>query len=174
MSEKQTEPFWSETLRKGLQVVRSKGSHLFDDRGRKCIDFLTGWNVGNLGWGNRDIKAAISRFKGPEYVYPYYLYGPWTELAKLLAELTPGKLKKSFRATGDTEAVEIALQVAMVYTKRRKFISISCRIASRSNHRLITRRRTGWRSSISASLSPTKSSCRRYAGSARSTEPCSS
>ena len=38
--------------------------------------------------------------------------------------VAPGKLKKSFRATGGTEAVEIALQVAMVYTRRRKFISI--------------------------------------------------
>ena len=52
------------------------------------------------------------------------MYKPWAELAELLADLTPGKLKKSFRATGGTEAVEIALQVAMAYTKRRKFISL--------------------------------------------------
>lgn len=110
--------------REDLQVVRSEGSYLFDERGRRYIDFITGWNVGNFGWGSREIKDAIRRSESPEYVYPYYLYKPWTELARLLADMTPGKLKKSFRATGGTEAVETALQVALAYTKRRKFISI--------------------------------------------------
>jgi acetylornithine/succinyldiaminopimelate/putrescine aminotransferase len=107
-----------------LQIVRSEGSFLFDARGRKYIDFITGWNVGNFGWGSREIKAAIRRSKSPDYIYPYYLYRPWAELGELLAGLTPGKLRQSFRATGGTEAVEIALQVAMSYTKRHKFISI--------------------------------------------------
>ncbi|MBV9959399.1 MAG: aminotransferase class III-fold pyridoxal phosphate-dependent enzyme, partial [Acidobacteria bacterium] len=107
-----------------LQVVRSEGSYLFDERGRKYIDFLSGWNVGNLGWGGKEIKAAIRRSTSPEYVYPYYLYQPWVELAELLAGLTPGKLRKSFRATGGTEAVELALQVAMIYTRRKGFVSV--------------------------------------------------
>jgi 4-aminobutyrate aminotransferase-like enzyme len=64
-----------------LQVVRSEGSYLVDERGRKYIEFLTGWNVGNVGWGHREIETAIKRFKGPEYVYPCYLYKPWIELA---------------------------------------------------------------------------------------------
>ena len=42
-----------------LQVVRSEGSFLFDARGRKYIDFLTGWNVGNFGWGSREIEVSI-------------------------------------------------------------------------------------------------------------------
>ena len=46
-----------------LQVVRSEGSYLFDERGRKYIDFLTGWNVGNFGWGSRAIKPAIKGFQ---------------------------------------------------------------------------------------------------------------
>ena len=107
------------------QVARSEDSYLFDERGRRYIDFLTGWNVGNFGWGNREIKAAIRRFSGPEYVYPHYRYKPWTELARLLAGMAPGKLRQSFRATGGTEAVELALQIAAVYTKRHKFVSIA-------------------------------------------------
>jgi acetylornithine/succinyldiaminopimelate/putrescine aminotransferase len=107
-----------------LQITRSEGSFLFDEKGRKYIDFIMGWNVGNFGWGDRGIKNSIRRSQSPEYIYPYYLYKPWAELAELLADLTPGKLKKSFRATGGTEAVEVALQVAMAYTGRRKFISV--------------------------------------------------
>lgn len=107
-----------------LEIVKSEGNFLFDSKGKKYIDFLMGWCVGNIGWGNKEIKKRISRYKGPDYVRPEYLYKSWAELAALLAKITPGKLQKSFRATGGTEAVEIALQVAMSHTKRHKFISI--------------------------------------------------
>ena len=107
-----------------LDIIKSDGNFLYDSKGRKYIDFLMGWCVGNVGWGNKKIKAVIKEFNGPDYVNPGYLYKPWVELAELLAKITPGKLTKSFRATGGTEAIEIALQAAMSHTKRHKFISI--------------------------------------------------
>ena len=107
-----------------LEIVKSDGNFLFDSKDKKYIDFLMGWCVGNIGWNNKEIKKKISQYKGPDYVNPAYLYKPWAELAELLAKITPGKLQKSFRATGGTEAVEIALQAAMSHTKRHKFISI--------------------------------------------------
>jgi adenosylmethionine-8-amino-7-oxononanoate aminotransferase len=109
---------------KNLQVARTEGSYLFDTRGKKYIDFLAGWCVGNFGWGREEMRGAIRRWNGPDYVYPYYSYRPWVELAELLARITPGKLQKVYRATGGSEAVDIALQVAMVYTGRRKFVSL--------------------------------------------------
>lgn len=107
-----------------VEVVRSHGSYVVGPRGRKYIDFTAGWCVGNLGWGNEAIRDAVAAFDGPEYVAPSYLYRPWAELAELLADLAPGKLTKSFRATGGTEAVEIALNAAMSHTQRTKFVSI--------------------------------------------------
>jgi acetylornithine/succinyldiaminopimelate/putrescine aminotransferase len=107
-----------------LQIVKSDGSYLYDNKGKKYIDFLMGWCVGNIGWGSKDVYRELKKFSGPEYVNPHYLYKPWAELAELLAKITPGNLKKSFRATGGTEAVEIALQAAMSHTKRSKFVSI--------------------------------------------------
>ncbi|MDD3102217.1 MAG: aspartate aminotransferase family protein [Patescibacteria group bacterium] len=107
-----------------IEIVKSDGNFLFDSKGKKYIDFLMGWCVGNVGWGNEEIKKKIKKYNGPDYVNPNYLYKSWAELAELLAKITPGKLKKSFRATGGTEAVEIALQAAMSHTKRHKFISI--------------------------------------------------
>ena len=107
-----------------VDVARWEGSFLFDSRGRKYIDFLMGWCVGNIGWGNKEIKKSIRRYKGPDYVFSTYRYKPWAELAALLASIAPGKLRRSFRATGGTEAVEIALQAAMSHTKRHKFVSI--------------------------------------------------
>lgn len=109
---------------RNMEVVCSEGNYIYDARGHKYIDFFMGWCVGNVGWGVKEILKKIKRFNGPDYVSPGYLYKPWTELAELLAKITPGKLMNSFRATGGTEAVEIALQAAMAHTKRYKFISI--------------------------------------------------
>lgn len=106
-----------------VEVARTKGAFVYDSRGRRYIDFLSGWCVGNFGWDNPAITKPPAR-RRPDYVYPEYLYRPWVELAQLLAEITPGKLEKTFRATGGSEAVEIALQLAMASTGRRKFVSI--------------------------------------------------
>jgi acetylornithine/succinyldiaminopimelate/putrescine aminotransferase len=106
-----------------LQIVRADAMHLIDARGRKFIDFSSGWCVGNLGWGHAEIRRAIRNFRGPAYVTPSYLYAPWAELAELLASIAPGKLTKCFRATGGSEAVDFALQAAMLHTGRGKFLS---------------------------------------------------
>ena len=106
-----------------VEVVRTEGCYVYDARGRRYIDFLSGWCVGNFGWSNSEITKRPRR-RRPDYVYPEYLYRPWVELARLLAEITPGKLEKTFRATGGSEAVDIALQIAMASTGRRKFVSV--------------------------------------------------
>ncbi len=109
---------------KEIVISRTEGSHVYDDHGKKYIDFMVGWCVGNIGWGQTEVRRAIRQFRGPDYVTPSYMYKPWTELAELLAQITPGRLQKTFFATGGTEAVETALQAAMSYTGRHHFISI--------------------------------------------------
>ena len=105
-------------------VGDSADSYLTDARGRKYIDFMMGWCVGNLGWGNTTIRAAARKFDGPDYVHPDHVYRPWVELAEMLARITPGKLAVSYRTTGVPESVEGALQIAMAYTGRGAFVSI--------------------------------------------------
>ena len=107
-----------------LQVTRADGSFIYNSRGEKYIDFLGGAGVGNLGWEKEPIESEIRQEDRPSYVYPHFYYKPWAELAKLLATITPGKLIKSFRTTGGSEAVEAAMQMAMLYTGRKKFLSI--------------------------------------------------
>lgn len=109
---------------KEIEVKRTYGTHILDQDDKPYIDFSSGYCVGNFGWNLEDVRNAIKNFSGPTYVSPNLSYKPWVELADLLAEITPGNLMKSFRATGGTEAVEIALQAAMEYTGRNKFIGI--------------------------------------------------
>lgn len=107
-----------------IEVTGTDGNYLYSSDGKKYIDFVMGWCVGNIGWSNKKIIEKICKFKGPHYVTPDMLYKPWADLAEKLVSLTPKKLTKCFRATGGTEAVEIAMQAAMSHTKRTKFISI--------------------------------------------------
>ena len=107
-----------------LQLASTNGSIVTDSRGKKYIDFVMGWCVGNFGWRPPAIAKAIERFKGPDYIYPGYTYAPWTELARLLASLAPRSLTTCFRATGGSEAVDLALQAAMVHTGRRGLLSL--------------------------------------------------
>src|SRR4051794_29929820 len=110
-----------EEAAKGVQFVRSEGGFVFDQHGKKYVDFTAGWCVGNLGWGNKEIRAAIRDFDGPTYVHPDYFYRGWAELAEGLADIAPGKLAKCYRATGGSEAVEIAMGVGRAATRPRGF-----------------------------------------------------
>ena len=107
-----------------LQITRSSGSYVFDERGRRYVDFMTGWCVGNFGWGHPPLERVATSFRGPDYVYPGYAYEPWGELARLLVSVAPRGLARCARATGGSEAVDIALQAAMIHTGRRRFLSL--------------------------------------------------
>lgn len=107
-----------------IEVIRSEGNTLIARSGKHYIDFMMGWCVGNLGWGNKEITQTMKDYAGPDYVAPAYQYKPWVELAELLTEIAPGKMKKCLRTTGGTESVDQALQAAITYTKRHKFVSI--------------------------------------------------
>lgn len=107
-----------------LQMTASNGSIITDARGRQYVDFVMGWCVGNFGWRPAVIAKAVERFKGPDYVYPGFSYAPWEELARLLVSLAPRPLATCFRATGGSEAVDLALQAAMVHTGRRALLSL--------------------------------------------------
>ena len=106
-----------------IEITKAQGSYIWSNK-KRYIDFWMGWNVGNIGWNNKYVLNKLKKFKGPNYVTPKFVYKRWIDLAKLLAKITPGKLTTSFRATGGTEAVEVAMQAAIRHTKRTKFISL--------------------------------------------------
>jgi 4-aminobutyrate aminotransferase-like enzyme len=80
---------------------------------------------GESGLGKKKkYDQKINLQKIPDYIAPGYHYQGWVDLAELLASIAPGELQKSVRATGGTEAVEAAMQIAMLYTGRTKFLSV--------------------------------------------------
>lgn len=108
-----------------IQVARVEGDWVIDAHGKYYLDFTMGWSVGNLGWANPQLRRAFETFHGPDYVSPNFAYQPWEELAGLLVSLAPPDLERCFRTTGGSEAVDLALQAAMIHTGRGKFVALA-------------------------------------------------
>ncbi len=107
-----------------LDVANSKNSYIITKGGKKYLDFLMGWCVGNAGWNKKAITDSIKNFNGPTYASPTYNYDGWERLGEKLVSLA-GIDATCFRATGGTEAVEIALKISKAYNKRKKFIAFN-------------------------------------------------
>jgi 4-aminobutyrate aminotransferase len=103
---------------------RCEGSFLTDVEGRRYLDFH-GNNVHQIGFGNPRVKAAILEaleelpFCTRRYTNRYAI-----DLARKLAEISPGNLNKCLFAPGGAEAVSIALKLARMATGRFKTISM--------------------------------------------------
>lgn len=107
-----------------FKVSRSEGSYIWDEKGRRLIDFTSGWNVTNLGWNNQEVNTAvIDQLRKDAYVSGWNSIDIQEEYAEALVKSLPKTLDTVCRATGGTEANEEALKIAWAATKRKKIIS---------------------------------------------------
>lgn len=109
-----------------VEFSSGEGCFLFDKKGKKYIDFLAGWCVGNAGWGRREIIAALDRAaKRGIYVPPLFKMEEWEIFARKLVSVAPNKkLKKVFRCTSGSEAVEFAIKCARAATGKPYLVTI--------------------------------------------------
>ena len=107
------------------QFVRGEMQYLFDDKGNKYLDMYAGVSVINCGHCNPFItEKIIAQIKNLQHVCNIYLTENFVNLAERLAEVTPGKLQKSFFCSTGTEANEGALLLASIYKKNSEFIAL--------------------------------------------------
>jgi len=108
-----------------LNVLKGcQGASLTDLQGREFLDFH-GNNVHQVGFGHpRIIEAIIRQMKELSFCTRRYTNIPAINLAKKLAELAPGNLKRVLFAPGGTTAIGMALKLARAATGRFKTISM--------------------------------------------------
>jgi 4-aminobutyrate aminotransferase-like enzyme len=111
---------------RNIKIAKGDGCYVYDDKGKKYVDFIAGWCVGNIGWGNKEVQEAISvAAESGVYVPPLFRFHKWEEFAKLLVDISPNnKLSRVFRCTSGSEAVEFALKCARASTGKRKIVSV--------------------------------------------------
>jgi putrescine aminotransferase len=101
-----------------------QGSILKDILDREYIDCLGGYGIFSAGVNHPKIVHAVITQMQRMALNSQELLEPWRgALGKLLAEATPGDLQNSFFINNGTDAVEGAIKLARLYTKRHTFIS---------------------------------------------------
>src|ERR687894_3268471 len=100
-------------------IVRGRGAEVFDDRGRRDLDGLSGLFVVQAGHGRRVLAEAAARQAEELAFFPLWSYAhpAAIELSQRLAAAAPGDLDRVFFTTGGSEAVETAWKLAKQYFK---------------------------------------------------------
>lgn len=107
-------------------VSEAKGAVIKDINGKEYIDCFSGISVTNSGHSQPEIvEAAFKQARKYVHVCGYVYYVPvMVELAEKLAEITPGKLQKTFFSNSGAEAIECGLKLARKFTKKPEFIAL--------------------------------------------------
>lgn len=104
--------------------TKSRGVYIKDQQGKKYIDCLGGYGTFNLGHSHPKVVEAIRKqLRKIPLSSKIFLNEQLANLCELLAKITPGNLQYSFICNSGTEAVEGALKLARLYTKKTKIIS---------------------------------------------------
>jgi 4-aminobutyrate aminotransferase len=118
-----------------VDVVSAKGTRVFGADGKEYLDCFSGISVVNAGHGHPKIIAAATEQIGKLVHCGTYVY--YNEqaglLAKRLAEITPGNLKKSFLCNSGAEAIEGALRLAKQFTGKHEVVALTQSFHGRTN-----------------------------------------
>ena len=107
-------------------IERAKGSFVYDTTGRAILDFTSGQMSAVLGHSHPDIVETVQRSVATlAHLFSGMLSQPVVDLARALAEVTPGPLEKSLLLTTGAEANEAALKMAKLYTGAHEIVSFS-------------------------------------------------
>ncbi len=108
------------------QIVGGSGSFLFDHVGRRYLDMFTGVTVMSAGHCNSQIiEPAIAQIRRLQHTTSIYLTEPALRLAETLAQIAPGDLRRSFFCASGSEAVEGAMLLAALHTRRRGIVAMT-------------------------------------------------
>jgi len=101
-----------------------QGSVLQDLLGREYIDCLGGFGIFSAGVNHPKVVKAVTDQMQRMALNSQELLEPWrAALARVLAEVTPGDLQNSFFINNGTDAIEGAIKLTRLYTRRNTFIS---------------------------------------------------
>lgn len=113
---------------------RGDGAHLYDADGTEYIDCFAGISVTNAGHHNEKVLgAALAQAEKLVHACSYVYHVPTVgALAEKLAEVTPGRLQKTFFGNGGAEAIEGAFRLAKRHSGKREFLAIESSFHGRS------------------------------------------
>ncbi len=129
-----------------LVIDCAKGQYVYDLEGRQYLDFLGGIVTISVGHSNEKvtakIKAQVDRVQHTSTLFPTESI---VALAEKMAQIAPGKLQKCFFTNSGTEANEVAVLSARMFTGNYEMLALR---HGYSGHSQLTKSLTGlhtWR-----------------------------
>ncbi len=127
---------------------RGKGKYVYDIDGREYLDFFGGIVTISVGHCDDEITTkTCEQMRRLQHTSTMYPTVPIVSLAEKMAQITPGKLQKSFFTNSGTEAVETAILLAQLYTRSHEIIALrhgysgasllAMNITAHGNYRLV-------------------------------------
>jgi 4-aminobutyrate aminotransferase len=147
--EKQRKYLWPSHItyyQQALPLARGEGMHLYDVEGNRYLDFYGGILTVSVGHCHPKVTRALQE-QVQTLVHTSTLYPTENSvaLAEKLAELTPGKLQKSYILNSGTEADETAVMLAKAVTGAHEVIALRHSYSGRSALAMTLTGQAGWR-----------------------------
>lgn len=129
-----------------MQLVRGEMQYLYDHTGKRYLDCYAGVSVVNAGHCHPRITRAVAQqVMTLQHTCTIYLTQPIVDLAERLAQITPGRLQKSFFCASGSEANDGAALLASIYTGRHEFISLQQALHGRTKMTMALTGLSFWR-----------------------------
>ncbi len=116
-----------------LVADRAKDQYIWDIEGRRYLDFFGGILTVSVGHCNDEItERTLGQLQKLQHTSTIYVNEIMVRLAEKVAELTPGRLQKTFFTNSGTEANETAVLAARMYTGNPVVITLRHAYSGRS------------------------------------------
>jgi 4-aminobutyrate aminotransferase-like enzyme len=123
--------------------------YVWDVEGKKYLDFFGGIVTISVGHSNpritSKVKAQIDKIQHASTVFPNEAI---VALAEKLAQITPGEISQSFISNSGTEANELAVQIARMFTGRYEIVALRHGYSGRSEVGQSLTAHSTWRKSL--------------------------
>jgi len=129
-----------------IALSHGEGEYVWDDQGNEYLDCFGGVLTVSLGHANPRVNAAWKeQVDKIAHTSTLYANQPQSDLAEKLAEISPGRLKKSFFSNSGTEADDTAVLAAKLATGNQEIIVLRHSYAGRSATALSSVGHKTWR-----------------------------
>lgn len=104
-------------------IVRGRMQYLYDEQGKEYLDMFAGIVTVSVGHCHPKVTAAmVEQAQTLQHTSTIFMTQPMVDLAEKLAEITPGKLSKTYITNSGTEANEAAILLARIASGRHDVI----------------------------------------------------
>ncbi len=129
-----------------LVIDHAKNQYVCDIDGRQYLDFFGGILTVSVGHSNEKVTAKIKKqIDKVQHTSTVFVNEALVALAEKVAQIAPGKLKKSYFTNSGSEANEVAILTARMYTGNHEILALR---HSYSGHTQLMKAMTGmhtWR-----------------------------